>query len=147
MAAGLGGEQDRPTAEAVDALEIAGHLPPFPAARESVELLAGAGLGVGVLTNSSAESAVGALRSGGLHDSLGAVIGVDAVEVFKPHPRVYLLAVERLGVDPDEVCMVSAHGWDVMGASRAGLRTAWVARKERKLAAVVPEPDIQAEDL
>jgi hypothetical protein len=38
-------------------------------------------------------------------------------------------------------------GWDVMGAMRAGLRGAWVARKERWLVPIVSEPDVRGEDL
>jgi hypothetical protein len=34
-----------------------------------------------------------------------------------------------------------------MGAMRAGLRGAWVARSERWLVPVVPEPDVRGEDL
>jgi hypothetical protein len=34
-----------------------------------------------------------------------------------------------------------------MGAMRAGLRGAWVARSEPWLVPIVPEPDIRGEDL
>jgi hypothetical protein len=34
-----------------------------------------------------------------------------------------------------------------MGAMRAGLRGGWVARGERWLVPVVPEPDLRGEDL
>jgi 2-haloacid dehalogenase len=43
--------------------------------------------------------------------------------------------------------MVAAHWWDVEGAKRAGLRTAWVARRERILRATVPDPDVRGEDV
>ena len=50
------------------------------------------------------------------------------------------------GADPAGVVMVAAHWWDVLGASRAGLRTAWVARKEKVLMPGV-EVDWQGADL
>jgi hypothetical protein len=34
-----------------------------------------------------------------------------------------------------------------MGAMRAGLHGAWVARSERWLVSVVPEPDVRGDDL
>jgi 2-haloacid dehalogenase len=82
-----------------------------------------------------------------LRERFEMVIGSDEVQRFKPHPRVYEHAVERVSVDPGEIVLVAAHGWDVMGAMRAGLRGAWVARSERWLVPLVPEPDVRGEDL
>jgi 2-haloacid dehalogenase len=55
--------------------------------------------------------------------------------------------VERTGASADEVCFVSTHWWDVAGAKRAGLRTGWVARRERALLDTVPTPDHTGRDL
>ncbi|HEV2752931.1 MAG TPA: hypothetical protein VGV36_03735, partial [Solirubrobacteraceae bacterium] len=55
--------------------------------------------------------------------------------------------VDALGAQPGEVTLVAAHWWDVEGAKRAGLRTAWVARRERVLRSGVPAPDVCGEDL
>jgi 2-haloacid dehalogenase len=86
---------------------------------------------VGVLSNSAADAVGSALEAAGLEVDL--VVGSDSVRVFKPDPRVYAAGVEATGVPPDEVVMVAAHWWDLLGASRAGLRTAWVAREEKVL--------------
>jgi FMN phosphatase YigB (HAD superfamily) len=43
--------------------------------------------------------------------------------------------------------MVSTFWWDVAGAKRAGLRTGWVARRERALLDTVPAPDYTGRDL
>jgi 2-haloacid dehalogenase len=120
---------------------------PFPEAARALGLLREAGLRVGVLTNSTTETAERALESARLRDCFDVVLGSDAVEVFKPHPRVYRHAVSELSVEPEEACLVAAHAWDVAGAMRAGLRGAWVARSERWLPAVVPEPDLRGDDL
>jgi 2-haloacid dehalogenase len=122
-------------------------LPAYPDADAALARLAEAGFKVGVLTNSATDSAEESLRGAGVRDRLSAVIGSDQVEVFKPHPRVYLHAAEQLGIEPAEICMVAAHGWDLMGALRVGMRTAWIARKEDRLSAVIPNPDIEAADL
>jgi len=137
----------RDTARLDAAMESAGRLPPFPESAEALDLLRQNALDVGVLTNSATDAAKDALEAAGLRDRLRAVIGVDSVRAFKPHPSVYAHAIAHLDVDADEICMVSAHGWDVMGAGRAGMRTAWVARTEGHLPAVVSEPDLRADDL
>ncbi len=66
---------------------------------------------------------------------------------YKPDLRPYRMAVERTGAPATEVCFVSTHWWDVAGAKRAGLQTAWVARRERSLLDTVPTPDHTGRDL
>jgi 2-haloacid dehalogenase len=129
------------------AMRRAAAMDPFPEAESALSTLHGAGLHVGVLTNSTAKAADAALAAAGLRERFEMVIGSDEVQRFKPHPHVYEHAVERVNVDPGEIALVAAHGWDVMGAMRAGLRGAWVARSERWLVPVVPEPDVRGEDL
>ena len=66
----------------------------------------------------------------------------------KPDLRPYRYALEQTGAESGEaVCFVSTHWWDVAGAKRAGLRTAWVARRERALLGTVPPPDYTGRDL
>lgn len=137
----------RDTAPLDEALARAKRLPAYPEADAAIARLADAGFEVGVLTNSATDSAEESLRASGLRDRLSAVIGSDQVEVFKPHPRVYRHAADQLGVDPGEICMVAAHGWDLMGARRVGMCTAWIARKEGQLPAVIPEPDVKGRNL
>jgi 2-haloacid dehalogenase len=43
--------------------------------------------------------------------------------------------------------MVAAHGWDLLGASRTGLRTGWVSRKERYPLETHPQPDASGTNL
>jgi 2-haloacid dehalogenase len=129
------------------AMERAATMDPFPDAREALIVLRDAGLHTGILTNSTTETAEAALESAGLRDLLEIVIGNDAVQSFKPDPRVYEHGVAELGVAPGEICLVAAHAWDVVGAMRAGLRGAWVARGEPWPAALDPEPDARGEEL
>lgn len=130
-----------------DALARAAAMPPYPEAAAALDALRAAGLRVGVLTNSASEAAERALASAGLGDRIELVAGSDAVGAYKPDPRVYAHGVQRTGVAAGEVVLVAAHWWDVMGAARAGLRGAWVARRERALLATVSEPDYRGVDL
>jgi len=118
---------------------------PFPEAREAIATMLDSKVGVGVLTNSSGGTARTLLAAAGLE--LSPVIGTDAVEAFKPDPRVYASGVEATGRRAAEVVLVTAHWWDALGAKRAGLQTAWIARDETARPDVGPAPDFQARDL
>lgn len=118
---------------------------PFPGAGEAVERLRVAGIGVGVLTNSSGETARSLLSRTGFE--LDPVIGTDEVGAFKPDPRVYRRGAERVDVDPGEVVLVTAHWWDAVGAKRAGMQAAWISRREGFRLEVEPAPDYEAGDL
>jgi 2-haloalkanoic acid dehalogenase type II len=72
----------------------------------------------------------------------------EAVRAYKPHPLMFRLALERLGLQPDEVLHVGDSDVDdVKGAKAAGLRVAWVNRHRRSRRADVPEPDFEISDL
>jgi 2-haloacid dehalogenase len=134
--------------EALDAaMERAATMQPFPEAGAALSRLRAADLRVGVLTNSTGESAERALMAARLRDNFEVVIGSDEVHTFKPHPLVYEHAAERVKDEAGAIILVAAHGWDVMGAMRAGLRGAWISRSERWLVPIVPEPDLRGEDL
>ena len=127
-----------------EAMERAQSMPPYADCAAALERLRGAGISTGVLTNSPRETAERGLAAAGLIGLCDIVAGSDEVKAFKPDPRVYRLGVERTGAAPEEVCMVASHWWDLMGASRAGLRTGWVKRDGRELMQAGPAPDFQA---
>jgi 2-haloacid dehalogenase len=129
------------------AMERAAKLPPFAEAAPALDILAGAGYRIAVVTNSAAEAARQALRAAALDAHVELVVGADAVGAYKPDPRVYRHAAERFGAPADEVCLVAAHAWDVLGAVRAGWSAAWIAHREHHLLATVPAPAIMAESL
>ena len=111
---------------------------PFPEAPEAIELLRSAGFGVGVLTNSSAETARDLLSESGLE--LDPILSCDAVGAFKPAAAVYRYGCEQVGLPAARVTMVAAHWWDIAGAANAGLETGWVSRREQ--AWLEADPDL-----
>ena len=129
------------------AMERASRMPPYPEAAAAIDRLRGGGLRVGVLTNSATDAAERTLEAAGLRDRLSLVVGVDEVRAFKPDPRVYRLGADRAAAPPEEIWMVAAHGWDLLGAGRAGMRTAWVTRKERFPLETHPRPHVAGDDL
>ncbi|CAI6339082.1 unnamed protein product [Periconia digitata] len=58
------------------------------------------------------------------------IVVVEEVRRFKPHPDVYAHLCERVGKEArrGEVWLVSGNAFDVVGAARFGMKTAWVDR-------------------
>lgn len=68
------------------------------------------------------------------HGGLGfsTLLSAEDFGAYKPDPRVYLGAAERLAVEPGEVAMVAAHLNDLDAARRLGLRTVYVEREREE---------------
>jgi 2-haloacid dehalogenase len=81
-----------------------------------------------ILSNGSPSMLTAGLSATGLGKALDAVLSVEKVGTYKPHPSVYKLASDRFDVDPRQVCFVSGNGWDVAGAAAFGFTVAWVNR-------------------
>ena len=122
-------------------------LRPYPEVAQSLQRLRDAGLRLATLTNSTAQAAEAQLTYAGPRDQFEQVISADEIHCFKPAPEVYHLAARRLGVEPGEVRLVSAHDWDVTGALRAGCAAAFVARPGQVMNPFGPQPDVKGADL
>jgi 2-haloacid dehalogenase len=104
-------------------------LTPFPDVKPGLEALRRGGLRLAVLSNGEPKMLEAAARGAGIVDLLDAVLSVEEVKIFKPSPRVYQLAPERLGVRLGELGFVSSNCWDVAGAASVGLETFWIQRR------------------
>ena len=77
----------------------------------------------------------------------GGVLSVHAAQVFKPDPKVYRLAEDRLGVPRNMIAFVSSNGWDAAGAKAFGFRTFWVNRAGLPVERLGVRPDEVVRDL
>ena len=75
------------------------------------------------------------------------VLGVDAVQTFKPAPAVYEYALTSLGLPAVSVAMLATHPWDLFAAGSSGMRTAWVRHGVRVWPSVFPAPDVAGNTL
>ncbi len=75
-----------------------------------------------------------------------AVISVEAAGYFKPHRATYARACEILAVDPSGVLFVANHAFDCIGAKAAGMRTAFIDRRQRPFGGSSHQPDLIVED-
>src|SRR5512137_330893 len=120
---------------------------PCADAREALSRLKAARLRIAILSNGAPRMLAAAVRSAGLDDLVGDILSVEAVGIYKPHPSVYQLAVDRLGVWPAELGFVSANGWDAWGAKAVGLRVAWCNRSGLPRERLGTGPDVELASL
>jgi 2-haloacid dehalogenase len=103
-------------------------LPVHPDVPDGIRALRAAGHRLATLSNGAAEVAVGLLGRAGIRDQFEALLTVEDAGAWKPARAAYLYAADRLGIRPAEATLVAVHPWDIDGAARAGLRTAWINR-------------------
>jgi 2-haloacid dehalogenase len=113
----------------------------FPEVRDTLRQLKKAGLRTAILSNGSHDMLSAAVDHSGIGPLLDAVLSVDEVAVFKPHPKVYRLALERLRMTAEEMVFVSANGWDAYAASAFGMRVAWCNRYGQRPERLPGQPD------
>ncbi len=104
---------------------------------ELMDWLKGNGFRIALATSTRRESALPELESCGLDQYLDVMIFGDMVTKSKPDPEIYLLAAEKLGVEPSECFAIEDSYNGVRSAARGGLRTIMVP----DLLPSVPETD------
>ena len=115
-----------------------------PGAKEAFETLAQAGGQIVALTNGSKDSTNNLLERAGVQKYFTEVYSVDAIALTKPHPDVY----KMIQNDLSKVWLVAAHAWDIAGAKRVGMKTAFVSQLENDyLEEVYPRPHITVDSL
>ncbi len=128
-------------------MELYERLGPYPDARGTLERLRAAGLRLAILSNGAPRMLATAARSAGLAPLLDAVVSVESVGIYKPHPSVYQLAVQQLGVWAGEIVFVSSNGWDAYGAKAFGFRVAWCNRARQPPERIPEPPDVEIHSL
>jgi 2-haloacid dehalogenase len=124
-----------------------GELAPHPDVEPALRTLTEAGVRVVTLTHGSPGVAEAGLARGGVSPLVERSLSSEVIRAWKPSREVYLWAAGTCDVAPDRMALVAAHGWDVLGAQRAGLTGAWFPRSERTYPAVYEQPHVAADDL
>lgn len=140
----------------VDAVPAAGRaritaellaLPLHADVKPALARLAAAGVRVAVLTNSTEKAVQAQMATNGVTDRFERILSVDAIRRYKPAPEAYAYAARELGVEPNAMLLVAAHGWDCAGALAAGCRAAFVRRPGQALDATGPRPELDVKTL
>jgi 2-haloacid dehalogenase len=122
-------------------------LPAFDDVPRGLERLQSLGVPLALLSNGTRDLVEALVAHNGLEDSFDHLLAADSVKRFKPAREVYALATRAFGAPAAHVLLVSGHEWDVAGAERSGLRTAWLARGERFAPVLDWQPDLEADDV
>ncbi|MCP1204422.1 haloacid dehalogenase type II [Pantoea sp. B550] len=134
-------------ADATPLADIIAAMPAHPDVAAGLTALKQQSFTLVALTNSSTALAEKQLSSAGLGPLFTRILSVEEVLIYKPDLRVYQWAMEEMGKPVSECMMVAAHGWDVGGAKRAGMKTAFVRRHGQVPYPLAPAPDLIVSDI
>ncbi|GGG55661.1 dehalogenase [Kocuria dechangensis] len=123
--------------DGVQALPVHADVPP------GIEALVAAGYRLTALTNGSAATAEGLLERGGVGQHFEHVLSVENAPCWKPSSEAYSWAGGVWDVPLERTVMVAVHPWDLHGAARAGMRTAWIDRHGAPWPVYARTPDLR----
>lgn len=119
----------------------------FPEVPDMLKRLKAAGFKTAILSNGTPQMLEAAVRNAKVGPLLDAVLSVEAVGVYKPHPKVYQLAVDRLGIPANAVAFQSSNAWDAYAASAFGMRVVWCNRYGQRPERLPGKPDREIKTL
>ena len=119
----------------------------FPEVPGVLRQLKRAGLQTAILSNGSPKMLEAAVKGANLVGLLDAVLSVEEVGVYKPHPRVYQLAVDHLAVPAHSIAFQSSNAWDAYAASAFGMQVVWCNRYGQRAERLPGAPDREIKSL
>jgi len=122
-------------------------LDPFPEVPNVLRRLKAAGMRTAILSNGSPRMLDAVIKAVKLDALLDAVLSVEEVGVYKPHPKVYQLAIDRLGVPVSAISFQSSNAWDAYAASAFGMRVVWCNRYSQRPERLPGAPDREVQSL
>ena len=123
------------------------HIDCFPEVPEVLRTLKNAGITTAILSNGSPDMLAGAVQHTGIGDDLDAVLSVEAVGVFKPHPSVYDLPTRHFGIPHQQISFQSSNAWDAVAAATFGMQVVWCNRYGQRPEVLTAEPDVEVSTL
>jgi len=109
-------------------MELYLQLGAYPEVADVLTTLKDGGKKTAILSNGEPSMLIAAAKNAGIYKLLDGIYSVEDVGVFKPHPSVYQIAVDKLKVSPNDISFQSSNGWDAHAAGAFGFRVAWVNR-------------------
>jgi 2-haloacid dehalogenase len=119
----------------------------FPEVHTVLIKLKAAGLRTAILSNGSPKMLDAAIKAAKLDTLVDEILSVEEVGVYKPHPKVYQLAVDRLGVPASAIAFQSSNAWDAYAASAFGMQVVWCNRYGQHREHLPGSPDREIKSL
>lgn len=118
-------------------------LSPYPEVKETLARLKAGGQKLAILSNGSPEMLQAAVEGAQLSGLLDAVLSVEKVGRYKPHPAVYQMALDAFGCERAQICFLSSNGWDAYAAKAFGFHVFWCNRFGQPRERVPETPDAE----
>lgn len=136
---GISGDLDAVVERVMAAMQNLSLHPDVPG---GIRALSAAGHRLVTLTNGAAANTHRLLVAGGIRDNFELLLSVEDAPAWKPARAAYEYAGASAGTDPAGMLLGAVHPWDIHGAARAGLRTAWINRAGARYPSYFGSPDI-----
>ena len=119
----------------------------YPEVKGVLAQLKSAGMKTAILSNGAPDMLDAAVSNADIAGLLDAVLSVEEVGVFKPHPSVYRMGEDRLGLPAGRMSFQSSNAWDAAAASAFGYRVIWVNRFGQARERIPDPPHAEIETL
>jgi len=120
---------------------------PYPEVAPALQRLRDADFTVIALANSTHKALETQLTNAKLTPLFDDQYSIESIGLYKPHLDVYDWAAKKAEAEPQDCMLIAAHAWDIVGAQRSGMQTAFIARPDQELYPLAPEPDIVGDTL
>jgi len=142
------GQLDRKVGDAIEHIMTGfSQLQVHPDVPQGVRALGAAGMRLVTLTNGATSVPQALFERAGLAGEFERLLSVDDAGVWKPARGAYEYAARTCDVEVGAMLLVAVHPWDIDGAARAGMRTAWLNRSGSPYPDHFTAPEIIARDL
>tara|TARA_Y100001958_G_C21228169_1_gene553656 strand:+ start:1753 stop:2415 length:663 start_codon:yes stop_codon:yes gene_type:complete len=111
-----------------DLLTLYKELSPYPEVKNVLENLKKKSFKLAILSNGTPELLNHLVKSSDLENLFDDIFSIEEVKIYKPHPKVYDIPVNKYKVSKGEITFLSANTWDVSGAGNYGYNSIWVNR-------------------
>ena len=128
-------------------MQIYRELDCYPEVPETLKTLKEAGIKCAILSNGDMDMLQSAVDNAKIGEYLDAILTVQDVNIFKPHPSVYQLANERLNLPSEAISFQSSNGWDAFSAKDYGFNVIWCNRFDQPDEQIPSAPDHQIKTL
>jgi 2-haloacid dehalogenase len=119
----------------------------FPEVPAMLRRLKAAGMRTAILSNGSPRMLDAIVTGARIDGLLDAVLSVEEAGVYKPHRKVYQLAVDRLGIPAGAIAFQSSNAWDAHAASAFGMKVVWCNRYGQRRERLPGAPDREVRSL
>lgn len=104
------------------------NLKPWPDAVAALKKLKAAGVRLITVANFSHKMLKANADKAGITNLFVELLSTEVNKTYKPDPRAYALAMEKLKLQKNEIAFAAFGGWDAYGAKSFGYSTYWVNR-------------------